>query len=69
MGSEIEGVLAMKQLTRALIVMAVIWFKTHLAWTWYVITGTLICSTVGYLVSLITSKPDTASKENRATVQ
>jgi SSS family transporter len=54
----------------ALIVMAVIWFKTHLAWTWYVITGTLICSTVGYLVSLITtSNSETASKENSATVQ
>src|SRR5437870_2364493 len=38
----------------ALSVMLFIWLKTPLAWTWYVLTGTIICSSVGYLVSLIT---------------
>jgi Na+/proline symporter len=39
----------------ALAVMLTIWMKTSLAWTWYVVTGTVICSSVGYLVSLITT--------------
>jgi hypothetical protein len=44
--------------------------EINLAWTWYVITGTLICTTVGYLVSLTTtSTPDIAPKEDRAIVQ
>jgi hypothetical protein len=48
----------------ALMTMVIIWFRTSLAWTWYVITGTVICAIVGYLVSLITassgeSKPTT----------
>ena len=60
----------MTGMAAALIVMAAIWFKSHLAWTWYVITGTLICTTVGYLVSLTTtSTPDIAPKEDRAIVQ
>ena len=63
-----RGVMA--GMAAALVVMATIWFKTHLAWTWYVITGTLICSTVGYLVSLITTaNPDVAPQEDRATVR
>ena len=32
--------------------MLLVWFFTTLAWTWYVLVGTLICVTVGYLTSL-----------------
>jgi Na+/proline symporter len=39
----------------ALAVMLYVWLRTPLAWTWYVLTGTIICSSVGYLVSLITA--------------
>jgi len=28
---------------------------TPLAWTWYVLVGTLICASVGYAVSVTTS--------------
>jgi len=63
-----RGVIA--GMATALIMMAVIWFTTNLAWTWYVITGTLICSSIGYLVSLTTtSNPDSVTAEDRATVQ
>ena len=32
------------------------WFASHtnIAWTWYVLIGTVICSSIGYLVSLLT---------------
>jgi len=36
----------------SLAVMTWIKFQTPLAWTWYVLVGTTICVTVGYLVSL-----------------
>lgn len=36
----------------SLAVMTWIKFQTPLAWTWYVLVGTAICVTVGYLVSL-----------------
>jgi SSS family transporter len=39
----------------ALGVMLYVWFETRLAWTWYVLTGTIICSSVGYVVSLMTA--------------
>ena len=39
----------------ATIAMIVIWATTGLAWTWYVLVGSAICWTVGYLVSLATS--------------
>jgi Na+/proline symporter len=39
----------------ALAVMLFVWLKTPLAWTWYVLTGTIICSVVGYVVSLLTA--------------
>ena len=42
----------------ALAVMLFVWLKTPLAWTWYVLTGTIICSSVGYLVSLMTTPAD-----------
>jgi solute:Na+ symporter, SSS family len=37
----------------SLAVMTWIKFQTPLAWTWYVLVGTVICVSVGYLVSLI----------------
>jgi SSS family solute:Na+ symporter len=39
----------------SLVIMAVIWYTTKLAWTWYVLVGTLICGGIGYLVSLVSS--------------
>jgi solute:Na+ symporter, SSS family len=37
--------------------MLIIKFATDLAWTWYVLVGTVICLSVGYVVSSIFSKP------------
>jgi SSS family solute:Na+ symporter len=37
--------------------MIVIWATTRLAWTWYVLVGAVICSAVGYVVSLGTARP------------
>jgi Na+/proline symporter len=36
----------------SLAVMIVIKFETRLAWTWYVLVGTVVCMTVGYVCSL-----------------
>jgi SSS family transporter len=36
--------------------MLLIWATTHLAWTWYVLVGSLICWTIGYVVSVGTSR-------------
>ncbi len=36
--------------------MLLIWYRTAIAWTWYVLFGTVICFVVGYAVSLV-SKP------------
>ena len=41
----------------ATVAMLVIWATTGLAWTWYVLVGSAICWTVGYLVSLGTAGP------------
>ncbi|OYW01450.1 MAG: hypothetical protein B7X11_04050, partial [Acidobacteria bacterium 37-65-4] len=38
----------------SLAVMTWIKFQTPLAWTWYVLVGTAVCASVGYLVSLVT---------------
>jgi SSS family solute:Na+ symporter len=35
--------------------MLIIKFATDLAWTWYVLVGTVICLSVGYVVSRIFS--------------
>jgi len=43
----------------ALAVMLYVWLRTPLAWTWYVLTGTIICSSVGYVVSLIAAPAKT----------
>jgi len=39
----------------ALAVMLYVWLRTPLAWTWYVLAGTTVCATVGYVVSLVTA--------------
>ncbi len=38
-------------------VMTCIKFYTDLAWTWYVLTGTVVCFSVGYVVSAIAGPP------------
>ncbi len=45
----------------ATIAMLVIWWRTSLAWTWYVLVGTAICFGVGYAVSLAVPAAGTAS--------
>jgi hypothetical protein len=35
--------------------MLTIWWTTKLAWTWYVLVGTMICVVVGYSVSLVSA--------------
>jgi len=37
---------------------------TDLAWTWYVITGTIVCFVVGYVVSSIFPSPQKAAAES-----
>ncbi len=38
-------------------VMTCIKFYTDLAWTWYVLTGTVVCFSVGYVVSAVAGPP------------
>ena len=38
-------------------VMTCIKFYTDLAWTWYVLTGTVVCFSVGYIVSAVAGPP------------
>jgi SSS family solute:Na+ symporter len=42
----------------SLIFMILIWAKTPLAWTWYVLLGTIVCASVGYGVSVIWEAED-----------
>ncbi|MFN2452804.1 MAG: sodium:solute symporter [Pyrinomonadaceae bacterium] len=46
-----RGVMA--GMSASLIFMLLIWYSTSIAWTWYVLMGTIVCFTVGYLVSLM----------------
>ena len=41
--------------------MWMVWFRTSLAWTWYVLLGCAICVSVGYVVSLAGPKAARAS--------
>jgi Na+/proline symporter len=51
----------------SLVSMLVVKFFTPLAWTWYVLAGTVVCLTIGYTVSLMTKQPgDTRSFEEAA---
>jgi solute:Na+ symporter, SSS family len=46
----------MSGMATSLFFMLLIWYKTPIAWTWYVLFGTTVCFIVGYAVSLV-SKP------------
>jgi SSS family transporter len=46
----------MSGMATSLCFMLLIWYRTAIAWTWYVLFGTVICFVVGYVVSLV-SKP------------
>jgi len=49
----------MSGMATSLAFMLLIWYRTAIAWTWYVLFGTVICFVVGYAVSLV-SKPAVA---------
>ncbi len=40
----------------SLVSMLLIWYYTSIAWTWYVLIGTMACFIVGYLVSLTSAQ-------------
>jgi len=42
----------MTGMAASLIFMSLIWYYTTIAWTWYVLMGTIVCLFVGYVVSL-----------------
>jgi SSS family transporter len=68
LGAFVLGVFTTRATTRGLLTgmavslgsMWMVWFNTKLAWTWYVLLGSTICVTVGYLASL------TAPRQTRA---
>jgi SSS family transporter len=43
--------------------MLAIWWETPLAWTWYVLVGTVICFSVGYVTSLVAAGQGTPSRQ------
>ncbi len=43
----------MTGMATSLVFMLLIWYKTPIAWTWYVLFGTAVCFVVGYAVSLL----------------
>jgi Na+/proline symporter len=43
--------------------MLAIWWTTPLAWTWYVLVGTVICFGVGYVASLASAGQGTPSRQ------
>jgi solute:Na+ symporter, SSS family len=45
----------------SLISMLAVKFFTPLAWTWYVLAGTVVCLVIGYAVSMLTKQPDEAA--------
>jgi Na+/proline symporter len=49
-----KGIMA--GMATSLLFMALVWYKTTLAWTWYVLVGTVVCVSVGYVVSLVAGK-------------
>ena len=38
--------------------MSIVWYKTSIAWTWYVLLGTLACVVIGYTVSLFAPRSE-----------
>ena len=51
------GVMAGMALSLAFMLVIKIQFSALIAWTWYVLIGTLVCFGVGYAVSLLKSAP------------
>jgi Na+/proline symporter len=58
-----RGVIA--GMTLSLVVMLLIRFETSIAWTWYVLIGTVVCVLTGMIVSLAVGErsPETAVEE------
>lgn len=55
-----KGVIA--GMLASLVSMVLIWNFTPIAWTWYVLIGTSICFSVGYLVSMVTDTGHTTAE-------
>jgi Na+/proline symporter len=53
-------------MTTALVLMLLIKFETTIAWTWYVLLGTTVCLSVGYLVSIAVAQPLLKARRVRA---
>jgi Na+/proline symporter len=53
-----NGTGALAGISVSAVTMFAIWWKTTLAWTWYVAVGAAVCFAVGYLVSLGTGDRD-----------
>jgi SSS family transporter len=51
-----NGTGALAGITVSAVAMFAIWWKTPLAWTWYVAAGAAICFVVGYVVSVLTGE-------------
>jgi len=60
------GVMTGMALSLAFMLFVRIRFATAIAWTWYVLFGTIICFTIGYAVSLIRPTGVTIATENAA---
>jgi SSS family transporter len=43
----------MAGMSASLAFMIAVWYYTNIAWTWYVLMGTIVCAAVGYAVSLL----------------
>ena len=60
------GVMTGMALSLAFMLFVRIRFTTAIAWTWYVLFGTIICFTIGYAVSLISPTRVAIATENAA---
>src|SRR3989440_10317186 len=60
------GVMSGMALSLAFMLFVRIQFATAIAWTWYVLFGTIICFTIGYAVSLIRPTGVAIATENAA---
>jgi len=60
------GVMTGMALSLAFMLFVRIRFATAIAWTWYVLFGTIICFTIGYAVSLIRPTRVATATENAA---
>ena len=60
------GVMTGMALSLAFMLFIRIRFATAIAWTWYVLFGTIICFTIGYAISLIKPAGSAVATENVA---